>query len=1356
MPGWENAVVRVEGASIGTGFVIDREHGLLLTCAHLIDDRPEVSVRLPDGTTRTTRVLENWAPDLDAALLQALDPLPESVAEPLLGLEVVAGHRFRSWGYHYAADPASLPIEGEIRGLGRVDRQPAILLSSKEVAEGMSGAPLVDLATGLVVGMVRRYHEGERWLACAVPLFAIADRYPLLRERTAEARYRRLLRAAYGFWERRFAPLGMTLQERLPEPQRGWIPPSFSVLEEQEERRGEKGQKAVTYRPVPLPGGLPEALERYQAVVLLGEPGAGKTTALSHLAGQQADDPTRIPLLVTLRRYERDEEVLPFLRRTWALALQDDLTMAIQAGETEDLPLHVVEETVASLAPLLEHLLEQGRLLLLLDGLNEMLGLGPGDPRLSRLAAFVDRARAKGNRVVISCRMLDYTNLRRSLELPLQPVRLESLDEERIRIFLRNYLGEERGEALARWLQAPEQRAVRDLCEIPFFLRLVAYLYEQEGQPPSRRIDLLDRYLQVAVRREQERRGERWPPAALVEPLADLALAMQEEGKLEFWENEAGQYLASFPYGGAAAALRLAEGAGLLRVTLTDDLRGTRLRFVHQLWQQDLAARALVRRAGGNPHVLWEFLRPHLLEERYTEVIPLAAARLEDADTFVQHLLKANRNDFWRQRPLRIAATALAEGASVREETWQAILDDLAIVARTRPMFEFERVSAQFALQVLTRLNAADRLLALARDEGVAAEVRQGAAEALGELGRAEEAAEVLLALARDEGVKADVRWKAVRALEELGRTEEAVEVLLALARDERVEADVRQVAAEALGELGRAEEAVEVLLALARDDRVAPWVCQGAVQALRELGRAEDLLALVRDEGVEEWVRREAVMALRKLGRAEDLLALAQDAGVETEVRREAVRALEELGRVEDLLALVRDERVDGWVCWAAAEALRKLGRAEEAVEVLLALARDERVEAGVRRAAAEALGKLGRAEEVAEVLLALARDAGMAAGVRWAAAEALGKLGRAEDLLALAQDKGVEADVRWKAVRALEELGRAEDLLALARDAGVETEVRRDAVRALEELGRVEDLLALARDRKVNVRVRWKAVQALGQLGRAEDLRSLAQDESVGFLVTQAAERELEKMGLRLDSPLPDNPRPFAEHLDELRHRLRICLLTWLLGTGIAAGLFPLLVLPALRALYGAPVGTVIGSALAAARWPAALTVGGGLALVVVVYHALRFAWPGLLPWEQRQAIRYAGIGFLLLYVIAPLIVFILSRTALWDSVALPMGWKLYLLHRIAWLPSVSYLMFLMSRRILLAKEFQDWLGMLEMVVRRWLFVSALLLPALALLLLPFWTLSLLMGATLGFGFLWASRAPIAIEKQIRRLGL
>ncbi len=121
------------------------------------------------------------------------------------------------------------------------------------------------------------------------------------------------------------------------------------------------------------------------------------------------------------------------------------------------------------------------------------------------------------------------------------------------------------------------------------------------------------------------------------------------------------------------------------------------------------------------------------------------------------------------------------------------------------------------------------------------------------------------------------MRRAAAEALGRLGRAEEAAEILLALARDERVEAGVRRDAAEALGRLGRAEEAAEILRPCTLMSGWRPG-CAGRLPGRwARLGQAEEaaeiLPALARDERVEAWVRRDAAEALGRLGRAEDLL---------------------------------------------------------------------------------------------------------------------------------------------------------------------------------------------------------------------------------------------------------------------------------------------------------------------------------------------------------------------------------------------------------------------------------------------------------------------------------------------------
>lgn len=232
---------------------------------------------------------------------------------------------------------------------------------------------------------------------------------------------------------------------------------------------------------------------------------------------------------------------------------------------------------------------------------------------------------------------------------------------------------------------------------------------------------------------------------------------------------------------------------------------------------------------------------------------------------------------------------------------------------------------------------AAARLLALARlkDDGYwVNQTMVGAVEALGHLRRFDD----LLALAQDRTVEAWVQERAAEALGKLGRTDEAANLLLTLAQDQTVGAWVRERAAEALGELGPADEAAKLLaaeawLALARDRAVEIRVRVRAAEALGELGRAGDLLTLVQDWTVGAWVQGQAAEALGKLGPADEaaeaLLALAQK--VNCRVRMQAAEALGKLERatpkvLAGLWELAEEPGTPWTVRRVASEALKRL----------------------------------------------------------------------------------------------------------------------------------------------------------------------------------------------------------------------------------------------------------------------------------------------------------------------------------------------------------------------------------------------------------------------------------------------
>jgi hypothetical protein len=895
---------------------------------------------------------------------------------------------------------------------------------------------------------------------------------------------------------------------------------------------------------------ITQALKGDRQMVVLGDPGTGKTTLLKYLtvicAEERAeaeldlkvgDGGSPLPVFIPLREFAAE-----------------------CAGRGQDYSLldyfytHAREHLLLNLPRgFFEEALDAGRGLVCLDGLDEVWAVGGRKIVRDAVKALV--ARFPRSHYLVTSRIVGYK------EAPLDRRdfvhhTVLPLEDDDIRQFVHKWYAIRERDPAQRKKQADDLIAtlereprIQTLARNPLLLTIIILVHRIEAELPHERVKLYDKCVAALVDTWEEVKGltieEKGRPfyryrRRLLERLAyELHTRAGEPGRLQtVKEGDLELTLARFLMENrrlglgddadgardeARAFIRLARGRTGLLVERGEGTFG----FPHLTFQEYLAACDIENRC--MPYgvsAVWEQIKDHLHNPHWREVILLAMGslnRYEDAPTLlVENILEAGKNDKFEpvlHRHLYLAARVLADRVDVADDLHRQVVD--ALLEITRAMPRWEQADAFTALSWLDEDNyAVDGLLALAHDPRVDAGVRSAAASALGQLGRAEEAAEILLALARDQGRAAGVRRAAPSALGQLGRAEEKVlDGLLALARDQGMDTGVRNAAASALGQLGRAEEKVlDGLLALARDPGVDVWVRRTAASALGQLGHAgeaaEILLALARDQGRAAGVRSAAAFALGQLGRAEEkvldgLLALARDQGAAAGVRRDAASALGQLGRAEEaaeiLLALARDQGMAAWMRSDAASALGQLGHAGEAAEILLTLARDPGVDPWVRSAAASALGQLGRAEEkVLDGLLALARDQGVAAGVRSTAASVLGQLSRAgeaaEILLALARDPGMAAGVRSAATSALGQLGRAEEkvldgLLALARDQGEDAWRRSDAASALGQLGRAEEkvldgLLALARDQGVAARVRRTAYEGIKRLvGNAVD---------------------------------------------------------------------------------------------------------------------------------------------------------------------------------------------------------------------------------------------------------------------------
>jgi hypothetical protein len=193
----------VEPQIAGTAFAV--AGGRLITCHHVVDGRGRLLLRTVDGRERELDPAEIvLLPDVDLAVLPAgdLDLAPLPVAADKAGVV----NTFWAKGFHRvgAAVRAASPVEGN--STGRTDVSYATPTSSYAIdgvlmlrrdtfGPGLSGAPVVDPDSGVVIGVVStRLREGEQAGGFAVP-WVVALRHPEIADLLAES-HRRV--PAYG------------------------------------------------------------------------------------------------------------------------------------------------------------------------------------------------------------------------------------------------------------------------------------------------------------------------------------------------------------------------------------------------------------------------------------------------------------------------------------------------------------------------------------------------------------------------------------------------------------------------------------------------------------------------------------------------------------------------------------------------------------------------------------------------------------------------------------------------------------------------------------------------------------------------------------------------------------------------------------------------------------------------------------------------------------------------------------------------------------------------------------------------------------------------------------------------------
>ncbi|MFW9261331.1 NACHT domain-containing protein [Nostoc sp. CALU 546] len=373
-----------------------------------------------------------------------------------------------------------------------------------------------------------------------------------------------------------------------------------------------------------------EAVLQHSKLIVLGKPGSGKTTFLQYLAiecNKGKFQPNRIATFIRVKEFAED-------------AKSDSQFNILNYISEEFLSCGIEKEST-------KILLSEGKLLILLDGLDEV----PAE-KADKVTVEIRRFTQSfyKNKFVISSRIAAHKYRFQGFT----EVEVADFDQEQVEVFVKNWFvavalnsredGEAIGNLFINQLHLPENQHIRELAVTPILLHWICLVFQVRDGFSLNPAKLYEQALNILLVRWDEIRGIKrdrigcnLTPLSKKKLLCKLASITFEQENYFFEKEKILQLIANCLDTLEGTQLQLDREAVLKAIEVQNGLLVQRAQeiysFSHLTLQKYFTARKVVEISQVEA---WNNLVSHMTEKRWQEVFLLAVSMLSNSDEILQ------------------------------------------------------------------------------------------------------------------------------------------------------------------------------------------------------------------------------------------------------------------------------------------------------------------------------------------------------------------------------------------------------------------------------------------------------------------------------------------------------------------------------------------------------------------------------------------------------------------------------------------------------------------------------------------------------------------------------------------------